>query len=206
MKTTHKITVAFVVLAGGLVAYAASPTPASSPRSSPAASSPAASKTSPSTASSPASVSQPTPADLASPSEEPGKTVTAAATPAANNPPPKPILYLISEEPYTAGGKNWIRKRYDVFNKSSYPAEMFAAAPGLPPCGANTNSSRTWVDFFDSTGKRLYGFCALGKPDDLGKIWVAFEEGVIPPSYVYIELNDRQTNTKYKSNLADTSL
>jgi hypothetical protein len=200
MKTTHKITVAFVILAGGLVAYAASPTPASSPRSSPAASSPAESKTS----SSPAN--QPAPSDLASPSEEPGKTVSVAATPAANNPPPKPILYLISEEPYTANGKNWIRKRYDVFNKSSYPAEMFAAAPGLPPCGANTNSSRTWVDFFDSNGKRLYGFCALSKPDDLGKIWVAFEEGVIPPSYVYIELNDRQTNTKYKSNLADTSL
>jgi len=27
----------------------------------------------------------------------------------------------------------------------------------------------------------------------------------VPPSYVYIEMNDRQTNTKYKSNLADTS-
>jgi hypothetical protein len=91
-------------------------------------------------------------------------------------------------------------------NKLSYPAEMFAAAPGLPPCGLNTNSSRTWVHFFDSTGKRLYGFCALGKPEDLGKIWVAFEEGTIPPSYVYIEINDRQTNTKYKSNLADTTL
>ena len=112
----------------------------------------------------------------------------------------------MSEEPYTAGGKNWVRRRYDVANKMSYPAEMFAAAPGLPPCGSNTNSSRTWVDFFDSTGKRLYGFCALGKPEDLGKIWVAFEEGVIPPSYVYIELNDRQTNTKYKSNLADTTM
>lgn len=112
----------------------------------------------------------------------------------------------MSEEPYTAGGKNWIRRRYDVANKSSYPTEMFAAAPGLPPCGLNTNSSRTWVDFFDSTGKRLYGFCALGKPEDLGKIWVAFEEGTIPPSYVYIELNDRQTNTKYKSNLADTTM
>jgi hypothetical protein len=131
---------------------------------------------------------------------------TVASTPAANQPPPKPILYLTSEEPYTAGGKNWIRRRYDVANKMSYPVEMFAAAPGLPPCGSNTNSSRTWVDFFDSTGKRLYGFCALSKPEDLGKIWVAFEEGVIPPSYVYIELNDRQTNTKYKSNLADTTM
>jgi hypothetical protein len=62
------------------------------------------------------------------------------------------------------------------------------------------------VDFFDSRGKRLYGFCALGKPADLEKIWFALEENEIPPSYVYIELNDRQTNTKYKSNLADTAL
>ena len=159
MKTTHKLTVAFVTLAAGLVAYAASPTPASSPRSSPAA----ASKTSPASKPSPAE-SRPTPADLASPSEEPGRAVTAAATPSANQPPPNPILYLMSEEPYTAGGKNWVRRRYDVANKMSYPAEMFAAAPGLPPCGSNTNSSRSWVDFFDSTGKRLYGFCALGKP------------------------------------------
>src|SRR3954464_6594317 len=43
------------------------------------------------------------------------------------------------------------------------------------------------------------------KPEDLGLLWFALEEGVIPPSYVYIELNDRQTNTKYKSNLADTT-
>lgn len=199
MKTTHTITAAFVTLAVGLVAYAASPTPASSPRSSPSASSPTASKTSPSPA------SKATPADLASPTEMEPK-VAAAATPASNQPPPNPILYLISTEPFSAGGKNWVRSRYDVANKSSYPVEMFAAAPGLPPCGNNTNASRTWVDFFDSTGKRLYGFCALSKPEDLGKIWVAFEDGVIPPSYVYIELNDRQTNTKYKSNLADTTL
>ena len=52
----------------------------------------------------------------------------------------------------------------------------------------------------------MYGFCALGSPDDLGKIWVAFEEGVVPPSWVYIELNDRVTKTRYKSNLADTVL
>ena len=197
MKAAPKIAVAFLTLAIGLVVYAASPTPS---RSSPAASSPSTSKTSPSPA------TKPTPSDLASPTEEPGRAVAAAVTPAANQPPPNPMLYLTSEEPYTAGGKNWVRRRYDVANKASYPVEMFAAAPGLPPCGSNTNSSRTWVDFFDSTGKRLYGFCALGKPEDLGKIWVAFEEGVIPPSYVYIELNDRQTNTKYKSNLADTTM
>lgn len=124
------------------------------------------------------------------------------------NPPvlPNPVLYLISTEPYSAGGKNFIRFRYDVLNKDSYPDAMFASAPALPPCGANAKSSRTWVDFFDSRGKRLYGFCALGKAADLGSIWFAVEEEVVPPSYVYIEINDRETNTKYKSNLADTAL
>lgn len=128
---------------------------------------------------------------------------TSHATPPAL---PNPVLYLTGTEVYSKGGTNWIRYHYDVLNKDAYPAELFAAAPALPPCGLNTKSSRTWVDILDSRGKRLYGFCALGKPDDLGGIWFAMEEGEIPPSYVYIELNDRQTNTKYKSNLADTTL
>jgi hypothetical protein len=119
---------------------------------------------------------------------------------------PNPVLNLTGTEPFSAGGKDWIRYQYDVLNKADYPAELFAAAPALPPCGANTNSSRTWVDFFDQRGKRLNGFCALGNPANLGSIWFAMEEGVIPPSYIYIEMTDRQTNTKYKSNLADTTL
>ncbi len=125
----------------------------------------------------------------------------------ASAPPlPNPVLYLTSTEPFQTGGKQFTRYHFDVLNKDDYPAAMFASAPALPPCGANTKSSRTWVDIYDSRGKRLYGFCALGKPSDLGQIWFALEQGVVPPSYVYIELTDRQTNTKYKSNLADTTL
>jgi hypothetical protein len=120
-------------------------------------------------------------------------------------PLPNPVLYFTGTELFQQGGKQFVRYKYDVFNKDQYPADMFAAAPNLPPCGANTKSSRTWVDFFDSRGKRLYGFCALLKPTDLNQIWFALEQDVIPPSYVYIEMNDRQTNTKYKSNLADTA-
>ena len=132
-------------------------------------------------------------------------TLSFATPNQAQSAPPNPVLYLTGLEYYTAGGKNWVRHRYDVMNKDQYPAAMFAAEPGLPPCGSNSNSSRTWVDFFDSRGKRLYGFCALGNPADLGLIWFATEEGTIPPSYVYVEMTDRQTNAKYKSNLADTT-
>ncbi len=96
---------------------------------------------------------------------------------------PNPILYLTSVEPYSVNGQNFMRYRYDVFNKDQYPAAMFAPAPALPP-----------------------GFCALGTPTNLGQIWFSLPEGQIPPSYVYIEITDRQTNTKYRSNLADTVL
>lgn len=131
----------------------------------------------------------------------------ALPAPAAAQQPPNPVLYLTTQEFYSAGGKNWVRHRYDVLNKDAYPAEMFAAAPSLPPCGTNTNSSRSWVDIFDGrTNRRIYGFCALGSPANLGKIWFATEEGTIPPSWIYIEITDRQTGRKYRSNLADSVL
>jgi hypothetical protein len=127
-----------------------------------------------------------------------------ATAPGTARAQPNPILYLTSTEPYSVNGQNFIRYRYDVFNKASYPAAMFAPAPNLPPCGNNTNAARSWVDFFTSRGQRLYGFCALGSPNDMGQIWFGLPEGQLPPSYVYIEITDRQTNVKYRSNLADT--
>jgi hypothetical protein len=119
---------------------------------------------------------------------------------------PNPILYFLGPEYVEISGKQWIRYHYDVANKDVYPDDMFAKSPSLPPCGTNTQAARTWVDLYDQTGKRLNGFCALGKSADLNKIWFALEVDKLPPSYIYIELNDRKTNTKYKSNLADTTL
>lgn len=119
-------------------------------------------------------------------------------------PLPNPVLYLTRAEPHQTGGKQLTRYRYDVFNKDEYPADFFAASPSLPPCGKNTKAARTWVDIYDQSGKRLHGFCALSKPADLKDIWFDIEAGTVPPSWVYIELTDRLTNTKYKSNLAET--
>ena len=120
--------------------------------------------------------------------------------------PPNPVLVFMGQEFYEANGKQWTRYKYSVFNLAEYPNELFAPAPELPPCGTNTKASRTWVDIYDERGKRLYGFCALGNRDNLGKLWFALETDVIPPSWIYIEMNDRKTNTKYKSNMAETTL
>lgn len=125
---------------------------------------------------------------------------------ALNQTPPPPILALMNVEPIKIRGKNLIRYNYIVSNFDAFPNEMFAAAPDLPPCGNNKKASRTWVDLYDSTGKRLQGFCALAKSSDLNKIWFVLESNEIPPSYIYLELNDRKTSVKYKSNLADTTL
>ena len=124
----------------------------------------------------------------------------------ASPPLPNPMLYFMGQEPFEANGKQWMRYRFGVDNSASYPNDMFAAAPDLPPCGQNTKASRTWVDLYDQSGKRLNGFCALGAPKDLNQIWFALETDVVPPSWIYIEMNDRKTSTKYKSNLAETTL
>ena len=119
---------------------------------------------------------------------------------------PNPVLYFLGQESVVIGGKQLTRYNFDVLNKSDYPDDMFAASPNLPACGANTKAARTWVDIYDQAGKRLNGFCALGKAADLHGIWCSLDADSIPPSWVYIEMNDRKTNTKYKSNLADTTL
>jgi hypothetical protein len=118
---------------------------------------------------------------------------------------PNPIIYLTHAEHVTVRGQALVRYHYDVFNRDQYPAAMFAAAPALPPCGSNANASRAWVDILDGrTNRRLNGFCALGNPANMSDLWFALPEGELPPSYIYLEINDRQTNTKYRSNLADT--
>lgn len=119
---------------------------------------------------------------------------------------PNPVLVFLGSESVELGGKQATRYYFDVDNKSVYPAEMFSQAPDLPPCGTNKKASRTWVELYDLNGKRLNGFCALGKPDDLNKLWFSLDNESVPPSWIYIELVDRKTGTKYKSNLAETTL
>lgn len=116
-----------------------------------------------------------------------------------------PQVIFLGPEFFEASGKSWARYRYAVTNTEAFPDSLFAAAPELAPCGTNTRAARTWVDFYDSRGKRLNGFCALGKSSDLAKIWFAAEAAAIPPSWIYIELHDRQTGAKVKSMLIETT-
>lgn len=130
--------------------------------------------------------------------------LTAASTTQAQK-IPNPVLYMTHFEYNVINGKEFVRYYYDIENKVQFPATLFASAPSLPPCGSNANASRTWIDFYDQSGKRLNGFCAIGSPSQLSSLWFALESNVVPPSWIYVEFTDRQTNTKYKSNLAETT-
>ena len=86
-----------------------------------------------------------------------------------------------------------------VVNWSAYDNEMFRAAPDLPPCGSNTNSSRTWVDIYNAAkNARMYGFCAFNSNDDLKRIWF---KPTASHGQVYIVIKDRACRKNYKSNL-----
>jgi hypothetical protein len=110
-------------------------------------------------------------------------------------------LLFTGKEDYESGGSPWTRYRLSVENRSEFPDEMFQAAPDLPPCGRNANSSRSWIDIYDGNDERLYGFCAINSVDGLGDLWFARRRGEAPPDFVYIVIIDRKSNKKYKSNL-----
>jgi hypothetical protein len=115
---------------------------------------------------------------------------------------PDPQIQITGSEDYETGGQAFTRYRISVTNRASYPDSLFAAAPDLPPCGLNANSSRTWVDIHDGDGNRLYGFCALGEADSLGGLWFALPRGTPPPDCVSVTLTDRRCQQSYTSTCA----
>jgi hypothetical protein len=109
---------------------------------------------------------------------------------------PIPVLKYIDQFPDGV----LIHVNIVVANSAAYPPAMFAPAANLPPCGNNANSSRTWVDIFNgATGGRIYGFCALGRPADLQRLWFATLSAQ-KPRLVFIVMTDRLTHHTYKSN------
>jgi hypothetical protein len=118
---------------------------------------------------------------------------------------PTPRLIYTGKEDYTVSGTAYTRYKLAVANRDDYPASLFKPAPDLPPCGLNTNSARTWVNIYDSSGGYIYGFCALSSPSDLSGLWFAVPKGKAPPKSVYITLNDRRCKVVLKSNLVTIS-
>lgn len=114
---------------------------------------------------------------------------------------PEPQLVLTGMRNTVISGVQRLQYLLSVTNRHAYPESLFAPAPSLPPCGQNANSSRTWVDIFDQDENRIYGFCALGTPDNLSDLW--FDAAMADPGMtaVRVKFNDRLCDREYRSNL-----
>ena len=84
---------------------------------------------------------------------------------------PDPELVFFKTEVYSIGSTVFTRYRFKVNNWDSYPEAMFESEPGKTTC-----VTRTWIHFYDGDGNRIYGFCSLGRPDNLNRIWIAFSD------------------------------
>jgi hypothetical protein len=115
-----------------------------------------------------------------------------------------PLLVIKNKEQFTVSSAAYTRVWLSIQNKEMYPDALFAPAPDLPPCGLNKNASRTWINIIAKTptgDRRIYGFCALGSNKDLQNLWFAFPNAsVLDYTDVHVELEDRRTNFRYKSN------
>ena len=111
-----------------------------------------------------------------------------------------PNLAYVDLDIETNGYRNYI----GISNWSSFSDELFSPAPDLPPCGQNTNSSRTWLKIFDNEGNYIYGYCAFESARSLENFWFFVPSGNCPPEGVFVLLVDRLADTYYISNLLDT--
>ena len=112
-----------------------------------------------------------------------------------------PVLLFDSAYARSTGGGQFVHYDLTVDNWPSYAAVLFEPRPDLPPCGLNTRASRTWVEIYDASGQRRYGFCALSAPSDLVDIWFAVSTQSERPTGAYIELWDRARDVRVRSNV-----
>lgn len=119
------------------------------------------------------------------------------AAPSAAQPFPPPILKYVGQYPDLGG---LIHVDLTVVNWNAYSPVLFVPSPNLPPCGLNPAASRTWVDIYNvRTGRRIYGFCSLGAPFDLTRLWFA-TSAAQKPRAVYITFTDRLRHRRLGSN------
>ena len=98
-------------------------------------------------------------------------------------------------------GKNVNVFKLSIKNCGSYPFEIFVSSPDLPPCGQNTNASRTWLNIYNSeTDELLYGYCGINSPCEASDIQCPVPQDYTPPFGLYVKYIDRKCEREYVSN------
>ena len=119
---------------------------------------------------------------------------------------PSPKLVFDGTEEYENGQISHTIYWLSVENRDDFPDETFEIASDLPPCGKNTNASRSWIEVRGSGNQRLNSFCGIKSPIELNKLSFSLQKGAKPPKFVYLLMVDRRTGKKYSSNLAEIKI
>jgi len=113
---------------------------------------------------------------------------------------PKPKLKLIA---VTDGVNNGFAVKVyeiEVVNRADISDEFFIAAPALPPCGTNTNASRTWINLYNEKSTRMYGWCGVKSNSELASLGFMIPAGEPQPKKIFIDLVDRAEGIVLRSN------
>lgn len=113
---------------------------------------------------------------------------------------PKPKLKLVG---VTDGMNNGFAVKVyelEVVNRVEISDEFFIAAPALPPCGTNADSSRTWINLYDEKSVRIYGWCTIRTNGELASLRFMMRAADNPPKKLFIDLMDRAEGVILRSN------
>jgi hypothetical protein len=111
------------------------------------------------------------------------------------------VQYLRTDSMLDNYGNLYRYHHFAITNAAAYAPELFAPSPKLPPCGFNTNSSRTWLQIYSNpTGplQQVYGYCGLS---DLSGEFSFFVSPSATETMFQVELYDRLLNRHASSAL-----
>src|SRR5215207_553117 len=104
---------------------------------------------------------------------------------------PKPQLRLVNSTDAVANGNAIRLYEIEIVNRADISDELFIAAPALPPCGRNNDSSRTWINIYNEKSVRLYSWCAIRLNGELASLKLAVAATDPQPRKIFIDLIDR---------------
>lgn len=113
---------------------------------------------------------------------------------------PKPKLKLAGVADGVNNGSAVKVYEIEVVNRADISDEFFIAAPVLPPCGNNTNASRTWINLYDERDVRIHGWCTIRSNGELAGLRFMILASDQQPKKLFIDLVDRAEGRVLRSN------
>ena len=115
---------------------------------------------------------------------------------------PKPDLRFVRATDTEVNGKPYRMYEIEIVNRADFSDELFVQSPNLPPCGRNTNSSRTWINIYIDNKNRIYGHCGISSNGELSSLKFNVSAD-IKLTKISVDFVDRREGKVVHSNTVD---